>query len=75
MKREMTDTPEDVGTQEIVHRMERTACALGVVLSISDVMKLTGKCYNTTKRYFPFKGQYVSKVNVAHRLAELGHMT
>ena len=45
------------------------------LLSISDVMKLTGKCYNTTKRYFPFKGQYVSKVNVAHRLAELGHMT
>ena len=26
------------------------------LLSISDVMKLTGKCYNTTKRYFPFKG-------------------
>ena len=45
------------------------------LLSISDVMKLTGKCYNTTKRYFPFKGQYVSKVNVAHRLAELGRMT
>ena len=45
------------------------------LLSVSDVMKLTGKCYNTTKRYFPFKGHYISKVNVAHRLAELGHMT
>ena len=44
------------------------------MLSVTDLMKLTGKCYNTTKRYFPFKGQYVSKVNVAHRLAELGRM-
>ena len=45
------------------------------LLSVSDVMKLTGTCYNTTKRYFPFKGHYISKVNVAHRLAELGRMT
>ena len=45
------------------------------MLSVADVMKLTGTCYNTTKRYFPFKGHYISKINVAHRLAELGRMT
>lgn len=33
MKREMADTPDDVETQEIVRGMERTVCALGVVLS------------------------------------------
>ena len=60
MKREMADTPDDVETQEIVRGMERTVRALGVVLSA---------------RYFPFKGHYISKINVAHRLAELGRMT
>ena len=44
------------------------------MLSVSDLMKLTGKCYNTTRKYFPFEGAYISKVNVAHRLAEIGRI-
>ena len=44
------------------------------MLSVADLIKLTGKRYNTVKKYFPFDGPYISKVNVAHRLAELGRM-
>ena len=44
------------------------------MLSVSDLMKLTGKCYNTTRKYLPFDGPYISKVNVAHRLAEIGRI-
>ena len=44
------------------------------MLTVSDLMKLTGKCYNTTRKYFPFEGAYISKVNVAHRLAEIGRI-
>ena len=44
------------------------------MLSVADLMKLTGKCYNTTRKYFPSDGPYISKVNVAHRLAEIGRI-
>lgn len=44
------------------------------MLTVSDLMKLTGKRYNTTRKYFPFDGPYISKVNVAHRLAEIGRI-
>ena len=44
------------------------------MLSVADLIKLTGKCYNTVKKYFPFDGPYISKVNVAHRLAEIGRI-
>ena len=44
------------------------------MLSVADLIKLTGKRYNTVKKYFPFDGPYISKVNVAHRLAEIGRI-
>lgn len=44
------------------------------LLTPKDLMILTGACYNTTRKLFPFEGTYISKVNVAHRLSQIGRM-
>lgn len=38
------------------------------LLSIQDLIKFTGRDRATVKKYFPFKGSYISKVEAAKAL-------
>lgn len=38
------------------------------LLSVQDVIRFTGRNYRTVKELFPFKGNYISKVELARAL-------
>ena len=39
------------------------------MLSVTDVVKFTGRNYRTVKRHFPFKNNYISKAETARTLS------
>lgn len=41
-------------------------------LTLGDIMWLCDMTRITAMRHFPFEGKYISKINLAHRLAEMG---
>lgn len=42
------------------------------VLTIKDIMDFCNMTRITAMNHFPFSGKYISKINLAHRLAEMG---